>query len=165
MRLSLGIGLVLSVTLIGCGIFPERVSQDDARLTPMFDAVARVDRVSMGFTPISPDATIRLETGPRSGYDVMLHVHGKTSRAISFRRTDTGYEWIGEQEIFEGPRRHKTPDGEFNESITLTYDKASISGVPVGKLAVRYQGEDASLAWPRELSLEVVRPVLKQWGY
>ena len=165
MKSSLLISLVACLTLSGCGIFPERVSHDDPRLTPMFEAVARVDRVSMGFTPISSDATIRLEVGPRSGYDVMLHIDGRTSRTIAFRRTDAGYEWIGEQEIFEGPRRYKTVDGEFNESISLTYNKVPLSGAPVGKLAVDYHGEDANLARSRELSLEVVRPVLKQWGY
>jgi hypothetical protein len=56
----------------------------------------------MGFTPIDRTSDLKLEWRPRDGYDAMLHVYGRTSRTIAFRRTDTGCEWIGEQEIFDG---------------------------------------------------------------
>ena len=82
------------------GLIPEKVSSDDPRVKPMLESMARVDRQAFGFTPVSRDATIRLELGPRHGYDAMLHIDGKTSRTIAFKSVGSGYEWIGEQEIF-----------------------------------------------------------------
>lgn len=159
------IGVLVSVAVAGCRLIPETVSADDPRLRPMFAAIERVDRRAIGFTPVSRDATIRLEVGPRRGYDAMLHIYGKTSRTIAFRSIASGYEWIGEQEIFEGPRRYETVDGEFQESITLTYDKVPISGVPVNQLSITYSGDDPALEWPRQLTLDDVRPILKRWGF
>lgn len=95
----------------------------------------------------------------------MLHIDGKTSRTVAFKSVGSGYEWIGEQEIFEGPRKYRTVDGEFNESITINYDKVPISGFPVNQLSVSYSGEDQALVWPRQLSVEAVRPTLTRWGY
>lgn len=92
--------LVLFVAIAGCGPLPEKISSDDPRLKPMLEAMARVERQGYGFTPLSRDATIRLELGPRDGYDVMLHVDGKTSRTIAVRSRGPGYEWIGEQETY-----------------------------------------------------------------
>ena len=51
----------------------------------MFNAMARVDRGAMGFTPIAREADIRLEWGRHRRYDAMLHVYGKTSRTIAFK--------------------------------------------------------------------------------
>ena len=158
--------LVLIVLLeLGCGLIPERVSSDDPRLRPMFDAVARVDRGAMGFTAIPRDSEILLEWGRGRSYDAMLHVYGKTSRTIAFRRIDKGYEWIGEQETFEGPKEYDSPDGTFNEAITINYDRVPISGHPINTLAISYRGEEPALAEPEKLSLDVVRPWLKKWGY
>jgi hypothetical protein len=95
----------------------------------------------------------------------MLHVDGKTSRTIAFKSGDAGYEWIGEQEIFEGPQTYKTVDGEFRESITLNYERVPLSGHPLNQLSVSYDGDDPTLVWPRQLALEDVRPVLSRWGY
>jgi len=53
-------------------VVPEKVSIDDPRVTPMLEAVAKVDRQASGFSPVSRDAVIHLERGPRDGYDVML---------------------------------------------------------------------------------------------
>jgi hypothetical protein len=130
----------------------------------MFEAMSRVDRTKFGFTPIAGDASIRVEWRPRSGYDAMLHIYGPTSRTVAFRRTQSGYEWIGEQEIFQGPKTYKTPDGEFNESITITFETVPLSGHPPNSVAIEYSGEDPDLAWPRQLTLAAVRPWLKRWG-
>jgi len=88
----------------------------------MFEAMSKVDRQALGFTQVGREASIRLEEGPRRGYDAMLHIEGKTSRTVAFKSIGSGYESIGEQESFRGPRKYKTVDGEFQESITLTYD-------------------------------------------
>ena len=95
----------------------------------------------------------------------MLHIEGKTSRTVAFKSIGSGYEWIGEQESFRGPRKYKTVDGEFQESITLTYDTVAISGFPINELSVVYSGEDPALVWPRKSSLEAIRPTLARWGY
>jgi hypothetical protein len=158
-------GVVCLLVLAGCGLLPESVSNDDPRLKPMFEAMSRVDRTKFGFTPIARDASIRVEWKPRSGYDTMLHISGPTSRTVAFRRTQSGYEWIGEQEIFQGPKTYKTPDGEFKESITITFETVPLSGHPLNTVAVDYAGEDPELAWPRQLTLADVRPWLQRWGY
>ena len=165
MKQSIPLLVLVCSAVASCGLIPEKVSSDDPRVKPMLEAMARVDRQALGFTPVSRDATIRLELGPRHGYDAMLHIDGKTSRTIAFKSVGSGYEWIGEQEIFQGPRKYKTPDGEFQESITLNYDKVPISGFPINQLSVSYSGEDPALTWPRQLSLEDVRPILNRWGY
>ena len=131
----------------------------------MFEALSRVDRRSLGFTAIAPDDSIRIEWGPRHGYDVMLHIAGKTARTIAFRRTPSGYDWIGEQEIFEGPSKYKTPDGEFNESITITFETVPISGHPMNTLDIDYSGEHAELSQVSQLTLARAQPWLKRWGY
>ena len=141
----------------------------------MFDAMARVDRRAMGFTPIEDGANIRIEwvhrnydsilrLGPKS-YDAMLHVSGKTSRTVAFKRNTNGYEWLGEQETFEGPRKYDSVDGTFNEAITVNYDRVPISGFPVNTIAIVYRGEEPELAGPQHLSLDAIRPWLKKWGY
>jgi hypothetical protein len=157
--------LVTLLLELGCGLIPAGVSQDDLRLKPMFDAMAGVDRRAMGFTPIARDADIRLEWGRGQPYDAMLHVYAKTSRTVAFKRTVNGYEWIGEQETFKGPKEYTSVDGTFDEAITITYDRVPLSGFPINTIAIDYRGEEPELVSPRRLSLEVVRPWLKKWGY
>jgi hypothetical protein len=167
--------LVTAVVTVTCGLVPQRVPYEDPRLTPMFDAMARVDRRAMRFTTLDRRADIRVEWVDRSldsrlglgqkNYDAMLHVEGKTSRTVAFRQTQQGYEWLGEQETFKGPRTYTSVDGRFNETITVTYDRVPISGFPVNTTAVVYAGEESELAWPRRLDLDAVRPWLKKWGY
>jgi len=158
--------LVAYVLLAGCGILPERVSRDDGRLKPMFEAMSRVDRRSLGFTDVAPDAPIKIEWGPRHGYDVMLHITAKTARTVAFRRTPSGYDWIGEQEIFQGPAKYQTPDGEFSECITITFERVHISGVPLNRITVDYWGDDPELSRLRpQLTLDDARPRLNRWGY
>lgn len=167
--------LITVVLHAGCGVLPERVSYDDPRLKPMFDAMDRVDRRAMGFTRIRREATIRVEwqaprfdrvlrLGPKN-YDVMLHVYDKTSKTVAFRRNGKGYEWLGEQETFQGPRKYESVDGTFNEAITINYDRVPIAGFPTNTVAVVYSGEEPELAWPQQLTLDKVRPWLEKWGY
>jgi hypothetical protein len=142
-----------------CGYVPEKVSLNDSRVKPMLDALAVVDRERFGFTPIEPDAVVRLESRPRSGYDAMLHVEGATSRTISFRRKDDGYEWIGEQEIHRGPRTYTTPDGIQTEEIIITREIVPLSGGS----RICYLGSDPRLAGRDGLTLDDVRPILAEW--
>ncbi len=158
--------ITLTIVLVtgACGLIPRPVSHDDPTVVRLLSAVAKVDRASMGFTEIAADAPITLESRPRAGYDAMLHIGGRTQRTIAFRRVGADYTWIGEQEIFEGPRKYETVDGTSTESITLTFELSPVSGVPLNKLNVLYRGPD-EMNLAENLSLEQVRPILTRWGY
>src|SRR5437867_10662675 len=78
--------LALLCAAHACGIGPEPVTLDDPRVKPLLFAMEQVDRAAMGFTPVTEDAKIGLEDKGR-GYDAMLHVDGKTSRTVAFRKT------------------------------------------------------------------------------
>lgn len=157
---------LLTVALVGCGLIPERVAFDDERMQPLLAAVDEVDREELGFTELSPDAEYRLEGKAWKGwntYDAMLHVYGRTSRTIAFRRAANGFVWIGEQESTQGPGRFDSPDGVLREQITITFDRAGVYGTPRDQVHVSYQGEDPTLAWPNELTLSEVVPILERW--
>jgi len=158
------IGLILLNA--SCDIFPEKIAYNDAELKPYLKAIAQMNRKSMGFTEIEKDADIRLERNSKSekGYDRMLHIYGSTSRTISFKQKENNnYEWIGEQEIFEGPNEFKTPDGIFKENIILTYEKLPISGHQLNELNIEYRGENKFLTNKANLTLENITPLLKEW--
>jgi hypothetical protein len=93
--------------MTGSGIFLKSVSVDDPRVKPWLKAAAAVDRSKYGFTPLPTSGRVDLESRPSAGYDAMLHISGKTSHTIAFRKGATGYAWIGEQEIFQGPKQYK----------------------------------------------------------
>jgi len=95
----------------------------------------------------------------------MLHISSKTSRTIAFRKTSNGYRWIGDQEIFQGPKEYRTVDGTLHEQLTLTYEVESVSGFPTSRLNITYHGEDPRLAGRSSLSLADVKPILREWGY
>jgi len=138
---------------------------DAPRIQPLLKAAASFDRVSYGFTSLPRDADVRWESRPTDRYDAMLHIYSKTSRTIAFRKIKNGYQWIGEQEIFEGPKKYTTVDGTFNERICLTYEIENVSGYPSNRLNITYSGEDRRLADRDDLTLLVVRPIFHEWGY
>ena len=94
-----------------------------------------------------------------------LQPTAKTSRTVAFRKLDSGWSWIGDQEIFDGPKMVKTLDGTFPEHICLTYEVKHISGAPTNRLMIDYLGEDPRLAHQSNLTLSDIRPILKDWGY
>jgi len=149
----------------GCGIIPKRVSIDDPQIQPLLQAAASFDRTAYGFTPIPRAADVRFESRPTKHYDAMLHIAAKTARTIAFRKTSDRYRWIGEQEIFEGPKEYKTVDGTFREHLCFTYETESISGYPANRLNISYVGEDARLTDRADLRLADVKTILKEWGY
>lgn len=151
------------LALAACGYVPERVSWSDPRLSPMLDAVDAVDRASLGFSPIDPASPVRLESRPRAGYDAMLHIDGRTSRTIAFRKTDAGTTWIGEQEIYTGPNTYESVDGTLHEEIVISFETAPLSGHADGKVHVTYHGEDERLRPDQPLALEDVKPIIAEW--
>jgi hypothetical protein len=153
------------VALLGCDIVPRKVAIDDSRIQPLLAAAASFQRTAYGFTPIPKQALVRWESRPTTRYDAMLHIEGKTSRTISFKKEGSSYRWTGEQEIFEGPNKYKTEDGTFNEQVTLTFEIESVSGFPLNRLNVSYRGENPRFSERSNLTLADVTPLLKQWGY
>jgi hypothetical protein len=158
--------LVAGFTLLfaSCGFIPQEVSWDDPRLVPLLKAIDAVDRSSLGFTPVDRSSRVRLESRPRAGYDAMLHIAGKTSRTIAFRKIANGYKWIEEQEIYTGPKSYTTVDGTSREQIFVTYGVESVSGFAPNKLHVDYWGEDPRLPAHQPLTLEQVAPIIAEWS-
>lgn len=149
----------------GCDVFPAQTPVDDSRLAPLWLAAKVFDRESYGFSPLPTRGTVGWEQARDASYDSMLHLSGASHRTIAFIKTTDGYRWVGEQESFEGPHIFHTVDGEQHESLTLTYETVAVSGAPLNRLNIIYDGEDRRLAWPKTLALADVEPILAEWGY
>ncbi len=156
---------IIMLVLLGCNIIPEKVTMEDPRVKELLKAAYLFDRATYGFTPITSSADVRFEYSLNKSYDAMLHIHSETSRTIAFRKTADGYRWIGEQEIFTGPKQYTAVDGTFYENICITYDIEKISGFPTNRLNITYFGEDKRLTGKPSLNLADVRPILKDWHY
>lgn len=124
--------------------------------------LAAVDRAAIGFTPIPTNANVRLEMGPRSGYDAMLHVYAATHRTIAFRKTPDGYAWIAEQEIHYGPKMFTTVDGDSQEHIVVEFQFERVNGIPTNQIHISYAGEDTRLARRDDLTLTFIKPILEE---
>lgn len=146
----------------GCGLTPEKISLSDPQVQPLLKAMEQVDRASLGFTPVTTNAQIKLELSSGGSYDAMLHVDGITSRTIAFRKTTSGYRWIFEQEIYEGPKWYQTVDGTFREYLDIEYQTEPVDGIPVNQLFIRYTGSDTNLE-RRSFTLAEIRPILDYW--
>jgi hypothetical protein len=135
-----------------------------------FASMYAVDRAQYGFTPLPAKGPVSIEgKSSHGGYDAMLHFGRNPSRTIAFRWDGKTYQWLGEQEIFEGPRIYETPDGRFHESITISFYREKLDGEFRG-LTIGYSGPDDKLTMPRaerpnwSLTLAEVNPLLEQWG-
>lgn len=157
--------LCLLPSLVGCDLIPREVAMNDPRIQPLLTAAQSFDRTAYGFTPLPQAADVRWESRPTATYDAMLHITARTSRTIAFRKTDNGWRWIGDQEIFDGPKIYRTVDGTFHEHISLTYEIEGVSGVKRNERNIDYAGEDKRLAGRTGLSLAGIKPILKEWGY
>lgn len=163
-RLVFGAVLLTVILAVeGCGLIPEKVSLTDPRVEPLLKAMDQVDRTALGFTPVTTNAQINLELHSGGAYDAMLHVYGATSRTIAFRKTQSGYRWISEQEIYEGPNWDQTVDGTFRESMVIEYQTEPVNGIPTNQLYIRYTGSDTNLIG-RKFTLTEVRPILEKWS-
>ena len=153
--------------LTGCGLSPQRTSISNPEIQALFSAAQQFPRTQYGFSVLPTDAKtdIRIERHAKGTYDVMLHIYGHTSRTIAFRRSDRGYRWIHEQEIFRGQRFYDSPDGRLQEQIVLTFETEPISGSVKDHLRIDYFGDDALLSQIGSLSIFDVQPILAEWGY
>jgi hypothetical protein len=158
----LAVGVIGVLLFAGCGQNPTNVSLSDPRVLSLLKAMDQVDRAALGFSPIATNAQISLELQSGSTYDAMLHVYGATSRTIAFRKTGSGYRWISEQEIYEGPKWHQTVDGTFREQMVIEFQTERVNGIPTNTLSIRYTGGDTNLEG-REFILADVNPILERW--
>lgn len=161
---------IIALSIAGCGFIPEKVDIGDPRVQSLLKVASSFDRTSYGFSSIPNEAKdVRLALRPTDRYDAMLHIDSKTSRTIAFRKVSGGYRWIGEQESFRGPKRYTNVDGMFYEQVVLNYDIEKVSGDPTNVLVVSYWGEDSRLSnggqVRKGLTLNDVKPILKEWGY
>lgn len=135
----------------------------DERFKPFWDALSKIDRQALGFTPISPDARVEYE-GTIGETDVMLHVYGDTSRTVTFRKLGDSYQWIHEQEIHEGKDKWTDYDGAvWVESITIEYQTEDINGIPLNTIWIDYTGRDSRTSSQDGLSLKDVQPIIEEW--
>ena len=161
------VGTIIIVFTVIYNLVPKPINYSDPELIPLWKAVKESDRISLGFTPVPKESKIRIEKAHGRDYDIMLHIYHTTSRTIAFKHQDDRYHWIGEQEIYEGPNEYSSPDGTYRENIALTYHKEKMGGFPVNRLHITYNGDDPRLKDAKygELTLEDVKPILKEWNY
>ena len=159
------IGLITLVAFSSCWLKP--IDYHDKKLAPYLKAISKVQhlRDSLGFSTISEKAKISLE-GKSNTYDAMVHIYQSISSwTIAFKKNNNEYVWIGEPEIFNGPKQFETTDGTTNETITLNYDAEPISGFPLDTLSVIYYGPDSSHASQKSISLSEARRLIKKWEF
>ncbi len=159
------VGFALLVSLVGCSMRSARIG--DAALNP-FESMYSVDRGQYGLTPLPKTGVVFIEGKSSHGdYDAMLHFGGNPSRTIAFRWDGKAYQWLGEQEEFEGPRTYETPDGNYHEHVVITYYREPAFGASKG-LQVQYRGPEplrapgSQMNW--SLTLAEVNPLLRKWG-
>lgn len=149
------------VVLSGCRQPPASIA--DPRLTPMLEAIAAVDRATLGFTEIPKVGRVQLEEGGNAPYDAMLHIYAGTSRTVAFRKTVAGYKWIAEQEVTYGPKNFTTVDGTFQENIVIEYQTERVNGIPLNQIVIDYHGDDTRLADRDHLTIASIKPILEEW--
>ncbi len=156
--------LVCLALLAGCGFTPQKLAYTDPQVQELLRATEAASSNRFGFTPVATNADIRLEESS-GAYDRMLHVYGRTSRTIAFRKQAKGFTWIGEQETYRGPKQYTTVDGTSFEEICLTYELQRVAHYRLNHLNITYWGEDKRLVNNEDLRLQIILPVLKEWGY
>lgn len=156
--------LVSLALLAGCGFTPQKLPYADPQVQQLLLASKAASTNRFGFTPVSTNSDIRLEKSS-GAYDRMLHVYGRTRRTIAFRKQGDGFTWIGEQEIYRGPKQYTTVDGTDFEELCFTYEVQRVAHYKLNHLNISYSGEDARLAHKENLTLQTILPILREWGY
>lgn len=163
-----GVLALVEIVLLGLITSCTRSVQiGDAALKP-FDSMYSIDRAQYGLTPLPKTGRVLIEGKSLHGdYDAMLHFSGNPSRTIAFRWDGKAYQWLGEQEEFDGPRTYQTADARLREHVVITYYSEPAFGAQKG-LRVEYRGPESmrrpgpETKW--SLTLAEVNPLLKKWG-
>jgi hypothetical protein len=136
---------------------------NDKRFAAFWDALSKIDRNALGFTPISPEARVEYE-GTIGETDVMLHVYDDTSRSLTFKKVGDAYLWVHEQEIHEGKDKWTDYDGAlWVESITIEYQTENINGIPLNTLWIHYIGRETMRSSLDGLTLKDLQPIIEEW--
>jgi hypothetical protein len=136
---------------------------NDKRFVPFWEALSKIDRDALGFTPISLEARVEVE-GTIGETDVMLHIYGDTSRTVTLKKVGNSYQWIHEQEIHEGKDRWTDYDGAvWVESITIEYQTENINGIPPNTIWIDYIGRESMNSSLDGLTLKDVQPKIEEW--
>jgi hypothetical protein len=136
----------------------------DERFAPFLEALSKIDRNVLGFTPISLEARVDVE-GTIGETDVMLHIYDDTRRTVTFKQLGNSYQWTSEQEIHEGKDKWTDYDGAlWVESITIEYQTENINGIPLNTLWINYIGRDSMRSTFQDgLTLKDVQPIIEEW--
>ena len=136
---------------------------NDKRFAPFWEALSKIDRNALGFTPIPPEA--RVEVGGTIGEtDVILQIYDATSRTITFKKVGNSYQWIHEQEIHEGKDKWTDYDGAvWVEEIIIEYQIEDINGIPLNTIWIDYRGRDVWKSSQDGLTLNDVLPIIEEW--
>jgi hypothetical protein len=140
------------------------VKMDDQKLKP-FAEMYRIDRDKFGMSPLPKEAEVSIENRhgkEDQGYDVMLHIYSKATHHVAFRLEGGRYEWVGEEETCEGPRKYKTADGVFKEQL----DISNFHGVlhTFEGLHVSYRGPDEALRLEANIPIEKAKQLIAKWN-
>lgn len=159
------LGLSIGLWRAHVGWYGPTYRVGDQRLRPYLSAMEAVDRASLGFTPIPPDAKIRVvPVAGEEEYDVHLQ-DSLGQRNILFRENAEGsYEWVGESQAFMGPRRYDTGAGIRNEQIVIAYYRVPVSWAALNQVQVYYSGDDPRLKYEPLLTLKEARGILQEWS-
>jgi hypothetical protein len=156
--------IALLATVASC---MRSVQIGNAALKP-FDSMYSIDRAQYGLTQLPKSGRVLIEgKSPHGDYDAMLHFGGNPSRTIAFRWDGRAYQWLGEQEQFEGPKTYETPEGPLREYVAISYYRAAGFGAPEG-LLIEYRGPEPlrrpgpETNW--SLTLSEVDPLSRKWG-
>ena len=162
--------LTLALSTVNCDgteslAWMASTRMDDPAIAPFVEAASRSDRLALGFSPLPMDANVKIERSSpeKTGYDVMLHLsRGNVSHSVAFVRNGSGYRWIQEQEMHEGPREVVSVDGRYKEWIAITYAEGKMPGVKEG-LGITYRGPEMSLN-RAGLTVNDVKPFIEAWA-
>lgn len=144
-----------------CG--PPSSHITDAEFEPLRAALGKVDRIALGFTPISPEARIEV-IGTIGETDIELHIYGDTSRTIFFRNLGSAYQWVHEQEIHTGKDSWTDYDAaRWEERITVEYQTEERNGIPLNQTWVNYRTRNSMTASWDGLTLDEVQPIIDEW--
>jgi hypothetical protein len=150
---------------------PPRTYITDDFLEPLVKALSQSPRDTLGFSPITTEDRIEMDTDGLIGKtDVWLHAYNDfSSHDILLKLHNQEYIWVHEQESFGGPATWVDSDAStWQETITLQYQIEQINGGPLNLLTIDYIGPDQRLQntsknWYFSNNLNDVLPILEEW--
>lgn len=130
-----------------------RVTVDDTRMRPFLEALARVDRSSLGFRALNADIVFDLalntpDDRPPEASLIGNGAHGNVS--ITFRQVDGAWRWSGESLAATGPGRHWMgwDEGYWPEETYTSCLEDCAASPSVDRLTLGYSGTSTAPAAP-----------------